>query len=118
MNDLVTLVAEHKPQFLAVLSDKAIEWDREAQFACQIIQANDYLLKIALADKTSLRNAVVNVAAIGISLNPASKLAYLVPRKGQVCLDISYMGLMHIAQQSGAIQGRPNHRIAGLFGDR
>ncbi|HHH2086153.1 TPA: recombinase RecT, partial [Yersinia enterocolitica] len=27
-----------------------------------------------------------------------------VPRKGKICLDISYMGLMHIAQQSGAIK--------------
>lgn len=43
-------------------------------------------------------------AGIGISLNPAQKLAYLVPRKGAICLDISYMGLMHIAQQSGAIK--------------
>ncbi|STS93447.1 RecT protein [Klebsiella grimontii] len=39
-----------------------------------------------------------------MSLNPAQKLAYLVPRKGAICLDISYMGLMHIAQQSGAIK--------------
>jgi recombination protein RecT len=31
-------------------------------------------------------------------------LAYLVPRDGKVCLDISYMGMMHLAQQCGAIQ--------------
>ena len=104
MNDLVTLVHEHKAQFLAVQVDAAIDWDREAQFACQIIGGNDYLCKIAMNNRTSLRNAIVNVAAIGISLNPASKLAYLVPRKNAVCLDISYMGLMHIAQQTGAIQ--------------
>lgn len=103
-NELVSIVNAQKQQFLAVVSDKTIEFDREAAFACQIIQANDYLLKIAMNNQNSLRNAVVNVAAIGISLNPASKLAYLVPRKGSVCLDISYMGLMHIAQQSGAIQ--------------
>jgi recombination protein RecT len=39
-----------------------------------------------------------------VSLNPASKLAYLVPRNKTVCLDISYMGLMDIAQSAGAIQ--------------
>ncbi len=43
------------------------------------------------------------MAAIGITLNPASKLAYLVPRDGMVCLDISYMGLLHIAMESGVI---------------
>jgi recombination protein RecT len=55
-----------------------------------------------------MQNAIINIAAIGISLNPALKHAYLVPRKvGQnmaVCLDISYQGLMHIAMQAGVIE--------------
>ncbi|TNP50108.1 recombinase RecT, partial [Escherichia coli] len=50
------------------------------------------------------QNAIINVAAIGITLNPASKLAYLVPRDGMVCLDISYMGLLHLAQSTGSIK--------------
>jgi recombination protein RecT len=104
MTELVTLIDAQRDQFLKVVSDKSIEFEREKGFAVQILTANEYLAKVALANKESLRNAVTNVAAIGISLNPASKLAYLVPRKGAVCLDISYMGLMHIAQQSGAIQ--------------
>jgi recombination protein RecT len=103
-NELVTIVESQRDQFLRVVSDKSIEFDREVGFAMQILRANDYLTKIALAHPDSLRNAVTNVGAIGISLNPASKLAYLVPRKNAVCLDLSYMGLMHIAQQSGAIQ--------------
>lgn len=103
-NELIDLVYDQKPQFLKVLSDSTLEFEREASFAVQIVMANDYLCKIALNNRDSVRNAVTNVAAIGISLNPASKLAYLVPRKGAVCLDISYMGLMHIAQQSGAIK--------------
>jgi recombination protein RecT len=31
------------------------------------------------------------------------KHAYLVPRQGRVCLDISYMGLLHLAMESGSI---------------
>jgi recombination protein RecT len=104
MSDVVALVESQRQQFVAVAVDKSIEFDREAQFAVQILQANDYLRNIALANRESLYSAINNVAAIGISLNPASKLAYLVPRKKAVCLDISYIGLMHIAQQSGAIQ--------------
>lgn len=102
--NIIELVHEQRPQFLKVLSDNSIEFEREAAFAIQILQGNDYLRGVALKNPESMRNAVTNVAAIGISLNPASKLAYLVPRKGAVCLDISYMGLMHIAQQTGAIQ--------------
>lgn len=104
MTNLTTIVHDQRQQFLAVLSDSTIVFDREAEFALQVIGANQYLAGIAGKNPQSLQNAIVNVAAVGISLNPAAKLAYLVPRDGKVCLDISYMGLMHIAQQSGAIQ--------------
>lgn len=57
-----------------------------------------------MENPASAQNAIINVAAIGITLNPASKLAYLVPRNGFVCLDISYMGLMHLAQATQAIE--------------
>ncbi|WP_431311320.1 recombinase RecT [Morganella morganii] len=70
----------------------------------QIFANNDYLATTAINNLVSVRSAIMNIAAIGISLNPAQKLAYLVPRDRKVCLDISYMGLMHIAQQSGAIK--------------
>lgn len=104
MNDLITLVESQRDQFIRVAVDKSIEFDREAGFAVQILSNSEYIGKIARANRESLYAAINNVAAIGISLNPASKLAYLVPRKGAICLDLSYMGLMHIAQLCGAIQ--------------
>ena len=76
---------------------------REFRFAIQAIQANTYLASIAEKNNASLQNALINIASIGISLNPALKHAYLVPRKGGVCLDLSYMGLLHLAQSSGVI---------------
>jgi len=60
-------------------------------------------MKVAGTNRQSVINAVTNIAAIGISLNPAKKQAYLVPRDGKICLDISYMGLLDIAIQSGSI---------------
>lgn len=98
------LVNPLKADFEQVCSEPSINFKRESEFAMQIFANNDYLAKIAVANQVSTRSAVMNVAGIGISLNPAQKLAYLVPRKGSICLDISYMGLMHIAQQSGAIK--------------
>lgn len=103
-NDLPALVESTRAQFVAVRTDKTMDFDREAGFALQILQGSDYLRGIALANRDSLYAAITNVAAMGISLNPAQKLAYLVPRKKAVCLDISYMGLMDIAQAAGAIQ--------------
>lgn len=81
----------------------AMNFEREAGFAVQVITNNDYAMNVAMANRQSVINAVTNVAAIGISLNPAKRQAYLVPRDGRICLDISYMGLLDLAIQSGSI---------------
>ena len=136
MSNLVEYISNQESLFLPVLSDESVVWEKEKQFAIQAIQANDYLAKIANNNQASLQNAIVNIASIGISLNPALKHAYLVPRKGGVCLDLSYMGLLHLAQSSGVIlwgqckivrandtyqnQGlskEPSH-LSNTFGDR
>lgn len=90
-------------QFISVQSDSSLSFQREVGFAMQALGNNDFLAKIAINNKQSLLNAVTNVSAIGISLNPAEKQAYLVPRGGAVCLDISYMGLIDLATRSGSI---------------
>lgn len=102
--DLVSFVQQQEPLFVGAVTDQSVQWAKESQFAIQLFQKNDFLAKTAIANPISAQNAIINVAAIGISLNPASKLAYLVPRDGMVCLDISYMGLLHIAQAAGVIK--------------
>lgn len=77
---------------------------RESNYAMQILEANDYALKLAVGARQSVINAVLNIASIGLSLNPAEREAYLVPRNGQICLDISYMGLMRLATDTGSVQ--------------
>jgi recombination protein RecT len=85
------------------MSGGALNFEREAGFAIQVITANDHTMRTATENRQSVINAVTNVAAIGISLNPAKRQAYLVPRDGRICLDISYMGLLDLAIQSGSI---------------
>lgn len=92
-----------RDDFSRVLADRSLSFERESGFAIQQLQKNDYTLGIAMKNKQSVINAVTNVAAIGISLNPARKQAYLVPRDGQICLDISYIGLLDLAVASGSI---------------
>lgn len=91
-----------RPRFEAMAGD-SLSFEREAGFAIQILTANDYAARIATENRQSVINSVVNVAAIGISLNPAKRQAYLVPRDGRICLDISYMGLLDLAIQSGSV---------------
>src|SRR3569833_439636 len=95
-------IQETRDDFSRELVDRSIRFEREAGFAIQVLQNNDYALGVAMKDKQSVMNAVKNIAAIGISLNPARKQAYLVPRGGKICLDISYIGLIDIAISSGS----------------
>ena len=92
-----------KSDFLSVAVDNGIAWEKEFKFAMQLLQKNKFLDDTAWNNTDSLKNAIINVSAIGISLNPALKHAYLVPRQSMVCLDISYMGLLHLACMSGSI---------------
>jgi len=81
-----------------------ISFKREALFAIQALEKNDYLMGIARNNPRSLQNAVMNIASIGLSLNSATSHAYLVPRKGVVCLDVSYRGLVELAVSSTAME--------------
>jgi recombination protein RecT len=102
--NVFSLVESQEQFFLPVLSDSSISWAKEKQFAIQLLQNNNALANIAMNNQVSLQNAIINVASIGISLNPANKHAYLVPRDNKVCLDISYMGLLHLAMTGGSIK--------------
>jgi len=51
----------------------------------------------------SIRDAIINAAAVGLTLHTDQKLAYLVPRDGRCTLNISYLGLVRLAQNAGAI---------------
>lgn len=108
MTNAIALITDEiygvRASFEAVSVDRSINFEREAGFAIQMITASDYALKVAMGNKQSVIDAVTNVAAIGISLNPAKKQAYLVPRKSKICLDLSYMGLIDLAVQEGGIK--------------
>ena len=80
--NLKQVVAQTQPAFdeLAKIHG-AVNYKREASFALQALTDNDYLASLAMGNQDSLKRAVINVAAIGLSLSPVHKLAYLVPRK-------------------------------------
>lgn len=82
----------------------ALNFHQECLFARQQLVKSDSTLKTATNNPMSLRSAILNVPAIGLSLNPALAHCYLVPRAGAICLDISYRGLVKLATDSGAIQ--------------
>ena len=87
-----------KDSFLALAPEK--KWKQEIFHALTILRNNEELQK---CDLESIKNAVINVASTGASLNPSYRQAYLIPRKGKCCLDFSYIGLAKLATDSGAV---------------
>ena len=96
---LKLLVFKAQKQFEA--SNTEMNFIREAGFAIQILKGNDFLAK---KDPQSIINSVVNVSLTGITLNPALKYAYLVPRGDKCVLDISYMGMIKLLTDAGAVK--------------
>jgi recombination protein RecT len=86
------------------LAPATLNYGDEEIFAIQMLTKNKYSMEIANANPRSVQFAMLNVASTGLTLNPAHGYAYLVPRDGQIMLDISYKGLIKIATDSGAIK--------------
>ena len=109
MNTLPVKEREQKNKVLVFQAQKQFEasneykmnFIREASFAIQILTQNEFL---ASCEQESIKNAVVNVSLTGLTLNPALKFAYLVPRGGKCVLDISYMGMIKVLTDAGAVK--------------
>ncbi len=90
----------------------SINFESEKGFAIQHLMNNSYLMSVAEGNHASLLQAISNVAFIGLSLNPAEKQAYLIPRTvkidnkfvSKIFLEPSYMGLCKLATDSGSIE--------------
>lgn len=100
---LIDIVKKQETRFNE-LAITGMDFAQECLFARQQLLKNDFTLKTAAANPNSLQAAILNVAAIGISLNPAQQHAYLVPRDKQICLDISFRGLVKLATDCGSIK--------------
>jgi len=81
----------------------SLKFAQEQLFAVTAFQNNEYLAKVAYQNPDSLRSAMLMVASVGLSLNPANRHAYLVPRKGRVCADFGYLGLIELGIRGGKI---------------
>lgn len=103
---LIELVKAQEPRFreMDIANGRILDFTQECLFARQQLLKNNFTLDTAAKNPNSLQAAILNVAAIGVSLNPALSHAYLVPRDGAICLDISFRGLVKIATDSGAIK--------------
>jgi len=84
-----------------------LKYKQEKLHAIAVISANKDLMKCS---PESLEMAMLQSASMGLTLNPTAKQCYLIPRWDKntgtnvAHASPSYMGLMHIAEQSGAVK--------------
>jgi len=109
-NELSTIIEGARERFATIAASTPtsvpLNFEREATFACHLLAQNDFSAQIALRSPESLVAAVTQVAAVGLSLNPVSKHAYLVPRKSRsagmvICLDVGAQGYVELARKAG-----------------
>jgi recombination protein RecT len=104
-NQCRQLVNKAQPRFNSIVADTAgsLLFKTEAVYAMHAMLNNEFLAKTAFNNPVSLDLALAQIAACGLTLDPAMQLAYLVPRDGKVLADISYRGLIDIAIRSRAV---------------
>lgn len=94
---------EIMPRFLEIANEETFK--KELSFAVQIMSTNQYL---QTATRDSILKSVLNIAQVGLTLNPISRQAYLIPRRiadSLVCvLEPSYIGLCKLAQDTGTVK--------------
>lgn len=103
-NEFDKVLAQCERKFQDTATRSGLDWESESLYAMQALVNNDYLAQVARENPFSLRISMEQVAAIGLSLNPATAFAYLVPRMGKVVVDISYRGLIKVAVDTGSIK--------------
>ena len=102
-----SVIYQIMPQFQRIAQKgQRVRWEEESQYALQACKSNPSLLK---CDAASVQDAIINVASVGLSLNPASGYAYLVPeynkkaRQPTCQLRVSFKGLIKLATDTGSI---------------
>lgn len=99
-----------KERFISLIDEQTFL--KESSFAIQHLNKNSYLAK---STKESILSSVLNIAQVGLTLNPALKLAYLVPRRVgsdvTCCLEPSYVGLCKLATDTGSVKNIYAHLI-------
>jgi recombination protein RecT len=91
---------------MATRTKSQLVFEREAKFALEIIQNSE---KLQSCDPATVYSSIVNVSALGLSLNPVLGEAALIPRwnrnkrMNDCTLSPMYRGLVRLATESGRV---------------
>ena len=98
------VIFSQEEKFKSISKESKDYFHREANFAIQLINDNQYLKKICINNPESLQNAIINLSMFGLSLNPTLNDAYLIPQGNKCHLRISYRGITNLAIKKDMIK--------------
>lgn len=96
-----------KTDFIKQSGLNAETFQKEVSFAVQHVRKNQALQGCS---RESILMSVLNIAQVGLTLNPVSKYAYLVPRYNrkanqmECCLEPSYIGLVKLLTDASLVK--------------
>lgn len=93
--------ADFKEKLAASLDGLGVSPERFLRTTMTALSANPYLVE--KCSPMSIGTAVLRAASMRLELDPALAQAYLVPRKGQATLQISYKGRIELARRTGRL---------------
>jgi recombination protein RecT len=98
--------AQDRFESISRKSNAQLSFEREARFALELVQNNERLQQ---CDPQTIYSSILNVAALGLSLNPVQGEAALIPRWNtkkrmlDCTLSPMYRGLVRLATESGRV---------------
>lgn len=104
--EMAVAIKNAKRKFDAQNKHGLLSFEQEARFALQAMANNTFILK---CDPSTVTDSMVHLAAMGLSLNPASQQAALIPRwntkanRYDCTASPMYRGLMKLATDTGLI---------------
>ena len=101
MTNLTKIEQAVAPAFATAKERYALDLGRELGYAQMIATNNADLAGLINQAHPSVIDSIRMVASVGLTLNPALGLAYLIPRGGKACYSPSYQGLVRIAVEAG-----------------
>lgn len=111
MQDVQDLLVEYRDKWDAMRSIPDMSFDRELEWLLTFCEKSDTSRKFALQNVGSVVTAMMNVAGVGVTLDPSRAFAYVLPRDGGMVYEVSYLGIIHCAIRDGAIVWAQARRV-------
>jgi recombination protein RecT len=102
--DLEAALEEIRAEWPNLSTNPRLKFDAEREWVLQACNKTEKTPPIAIGNIIAVQEALRNVAAVGVTLDPARKFSYILQRDGKMVYDLSYMGMLDLATASGAIQ--------------